>query len=44
MILRVAGPGDLALLRHRDAQPHVIASAPDDDGHVYRLERDRWEA
>ncbi len=31
MILRAAGPSDLALLRHWDAQPHVIASDPDDD-------------
>lgn len=29
--LRAAGPDDLALLRHWDAQPHVIASDPNSD-------------
>lgn len=29
--LRKAGPDDLALLRHWDEQPHVIASDPNDD-------------
>ena len=31
MRLRRATPDDLALLRHWDAQPHVIASDPNDD-------------
>ncbi|TDX29813.1 acetyltransferase (GNAT) family protein [Modicisalibacter xianhensis] len=31
MILRSAMPSDLALLRHWDGQPHVIASGPNDD-------------
>ena len=29
--LRPAHPGDIALLRHWDEQPHVIASDPNDD-------------
>lgn len=31
MRLRAATPGDLALLRHWDEQPHVIAADPNDD-------------
>lgn len=31
MRLRPATPGDLALLRHWDEQPHVIAASPNDD-------------
>lgn len=31
MALRPATPADLALLRHWDEQPHVIASDPNDD-------------
>jgi aminoglycoside 6'-N-acetyltransferase len=31
--LRSATPADVALLRHWDAQPHVIASDPNDDWH-----------
>jgi aminoglycoside 6'-N-acetyltransferase len=31
--LRAATPADLALLRHWDEQPHVIASDPNDDWH-----------
>jgi aminoglycoside 6'-N-acetyltransferase len=31
--LRMAGPDDLALLRHWDEQEHVIASDPNDDWH-----------
>ena len=31
MNLRPATPDDLALLRHWDEQPHVIASDPNDD-------------
>ncbi len=31
MVLRPAVPGDLALLRHWDSQPHVAAAAPNDD-------------
>jgi aminoglycoside 6'-N-acetyltransferase len=29
--LRPATPGDLELLRHRDEQPHTVASDPNDD-------------
>ena len=31
IVLRHATPGDLALLRHWDEQPHVVASDPTDD-------------
>lgn len=46
MLLRPAGPEDLALLRHWDAQPHVIASDPHDDwGWETELHRDLpWRA
>jgi aminoglycoside 6'-N-acetyltransferase len=39
--LRPANPGDLELLRHRDGQPHTVASDPNDDwGWETELARD----
>lgn len=40
MNLRHATPADLALLRHWDEQPHVIAADPNDDWHWW-VELDR---